>query len=164
MQPRAKQLVDWSAAFWAGVGAWVLFMAASLLWVPKVIGVNPWVVIRLFASSVMGEDVLAPPAAAHTTALITALAVTLGACILFAMLIAFVLHRGGLVTGLLGGAAFGVVGYIFDVHIATLFFPWFLFMKHGAFLASYVLLGAASGGIYEILEHDYDGADAEVHL
>ena len=61
MSLRTRQLVDWSAAIWAGIISGVVFFLLSLFLSPFIVGGNIWVMVRLFASLTMGEEILAPP-------------------------------------------------------------------------------------------------------
>lgn len=146
-----KQVVDWSAAAWAGVAAGVVFLLVSMVLTSVYVG-SPWVMTRLIASIVMGEAVLPPPATFDLGILGAALAVHLAFSIAFAGLIAYVLHRWGLLVGILGGAAFGLALYFINFYTFSAFFPWFFPMRSWIMAASHVIYGALAGGIYEALE------------
>jgi len=150
--PRMRQLVDWSAAVWAGVAAGLVFLALNLFLVPAVLGGNPWVMVRLLGSVVLGGAILAPPATYDPTALVAATAVVMGAVMVYALLIAYVIHRGGLITGIVGGGALGLAIYGLHFYAVTYFYPWFFAFRGEAMLVSHVVMGAAAGGVYEWLE------------
>jgi len=147
-----RQLLDWSAAVWAGIISGFIFLAVTVFAVPYFTGGNAWVIIRLFASVILGEGILAPPATYDLSALIAALAVNSVLSMAFALLLAYIVHRGGLLTGILGGAVFGLAVYCINFYTLTIFFPWFFALKGWPMAASHILLGAMSGGIYEGLE------------
>lgn len=149
---RGRQLVDWSAALWAGLIAGTVFFLAWTFLIPLAVGGNPWVMIRLMASLVMGTEVLAPPATAHTAALLVALLTHYAAVAFFAMLLAFILHRWGMVIGILGGAVFGFGLYLIDFYTMTYFFPQLFGFRGWEMALIYVAFGALTGGIYEGLE------------
>jgi hypothetical protein len=144
--------VDWSAAVWAGVIAGAVFLALNLFVTPTVIGGNGWVFIRLLASPILGQDILAPPASFDGAALAVGLVIHGVLSVAFTVLLAAIIHRWGLIVGLLGGAAFGVALYGVNIYTLTLIFPWFMTMKSGIFLLTHVIFGAAAGGLYEALE------------
>lgn len=146
---RMRQLVDWSAAIWSGMIAGTVFLLMNLFLSP--IG-NSWAMLRLFASIVLGESVLAPPATYDLTVLLVALVVHFVLAILFSLLIAYVVHRGGLVSGIIGGALLGLALYSINVYTLTLFYPWFFAMHGGVFILTHLIFGALAGGIYEALE------------
>ena len=60
--PRMRQLVDWSAAIWAGLIAGTIFLLINLIIIPISWGTNVWLVVRIFASVTLGERALPPPA------------------------------------------------------------------------------------------------------
>jgi uncharacterized membrane protein YjjP (DUF1212 family) len=69
-----------------------------------------------------------------------------------AAVVAYVVHRGGLIGGILVGAVLGLAFYFIDYYTLTYFFPQFFAMKHWSVIASHVLFGAMAGGVYELLE------------
>ncbi|GJM44730.1 MAG: hypothetical protein DHS20C21_15720 [Gemmatimonadota bacterium] len=163
---RGKQLVDWSAALWAGWMAGAVFLGLNVVLTPLLVGGNAWVIVRLFASVVLGPGILAPPATFHLGALVAALAVHFALSLLFALLVAYLLHRGGLIVGVVGGALFGLALYFINLYSLTYFFPWFFAMRSGVLVATHVLFGAMAGGIYEALEVEEfaDGEDAAAEV
>lgn len=149
---RQRQLVDWSAAVWAGVLAGAVLFLLDVLVLPLLIGGNGWVMVRLLASPVLGETILAPPATFDATALGVALLSHFALSIAFACLLAFIFHRGGLITGILGGALFGMALYGIQIYTMTFLFPWFFALHGWPFFTAHVVFGALAGGIYEGLE------------
>lgn len=147
--PRMRQLVDWSAAVWSGVIAGALFLLVNLFFSP--VG-NAWVMLRLFSSVVLGQSILAPPPTFNLSALIVGLLVHFVLSILYALLIAYVIHRGGLISGVIGGALLGLALYSINFYTLTLLYPWFFAMRSTVFVATHLLFGALAGGIYEALE------------
>ena len=149
---RLVQLVDWSAAVWAGIVGGAIFLLMNLFVTPLLMGGNAWVQVRLLASVVLGARILAPPATFDAGALAAALAVNFALAILFALLVAWVLHRWGLVVGIVGGAVLGLALYLVDFYSLTCFFPQFFAMNGRGYLLSHVVFGAVVGGVYEALE------------
>jgi hypothetical protein len=150
--PRLRQLVDWRSALWAGLIAGTAFLLLNLLLTPMAIGGNAWVLIRLEASILLGPDILAPPVTPDGGALVAALVTHYALSVAFAFLVTYVLHRWGLVVGILGGAAMGLALYAINFYSLTYFFPQFFAMRSWALVLSHVLFGALVGGIYEGLE------------
>lgn len=150
--PRLRQLVDWKAALWAGLIAGTIFLLINLFVTPLVIGGNGWVMVRLFASILLGDGILAPPATFNLVALLVALMTHFTLALLYALLIAYVIHRGGLITGVIGGALLGLALYSINFYTLTLFYPWFFAMRNIVFVVAHLLYGALAGGIYEALE------------
>src|SRR5210317_1981620 len=96
---QVRQVVDWSAAVWAGLIAGAAFLVANLLLTPMILGGNAWVSIRLLASITMGKEILAPPATFDALALVMGLTTHFALSIVFAMVVAFVVHRWGVIFG-----------------------------------------------------------------
>lgn len=147
-----RQLVDWSAAIWAGLIAGGVFLLLNLFLLPLVIGGNAWVMLRLLSSIVLGPSVLAPPASYDGLVLVVALIVHFALSIGFALLLAVIIHRWGLLTGIVLGGFFGFALFLINFYTFTLFFPWFFAMNSWFMLWSHVLFGALAGGVYEALE------------
>lgn len=156
---QVRKVVDWRAAFWAGLAAGTVFLLANLFVVPALMDGRFWISVRLVASIVLGRDVLAPPATAHAGALLAAVGIHYVLALAMTAVIAYVVHRGGLVGGVLVGALLGLAFYFIDYYTLTYFFPQFFAMKHGSVVASHVVFGALAGGVYELLEDQIFEAD-----
>ena len=74
--------------------------------------------------------------------------------LVYALLLAFIIHRWGLVVGIVGGALFGLAIYIINYYTFTYLFPWFFPLRSWLVLATHIFFGATAGGIYEALERD----------
>jgi hypothetical protein len=150
--PKLRQLVDWRAAAWAGLISGCVFFLLNLFVTPLVLGGNPWVMVRLMASILLGEGILAPPATFHLWAFIVAILSNTILCLAFGLLAAYVLHRGGIVMGFAGGAALGLAIYGINFYTLTWFYPWFFAFRGWVMIVNHVILGTLAGGIYEWLE------------
>jgi hypothetical protein len=150
-RPGFRQVVDWRAAFlaglFAGVGLFLLQMA-STAWL---LG-SPWVFPRMTGAMVLGRDVLPPPATFDPVVAAVAFVFHMVLSFLYAALFAFILHRGGLLLGVVGGALLGLGLYAINFFTFAAFFPWFLDLRSGLVLALHVVFGALAGGVYELLE------------
>lgn len=111
-----------------------------------------WIIVRLFASIFLGESILAPPATFDLTALTVSIITNLILSELFTLLIAFVFHKYGLATGIIGGAVFGLAIYLINFYSLSYFFPWFFVLGSWPFVLTHILFGAVAGGVYELLE------------
>lgn len=147
-----RKVVDWKAVLWAGLVAGTAFLAMNLFVVPRIMGGSFWISTRLVGSVLLGEEVLAPPASFHLGALLSALVVHYVLALAMAAIIAFVVHRGGLITGVLGGATLGLAFYFINYYSFSYVFPQFFAMRHVSVLWSHVIFGALAGGVYELLE------------
>jgi hypothetical protein len=74
--------------------------------------------------------------------------------VFYAIILAFIIHRWGLVVGVIGGALFGFALYLINTYTFTAFYPWFYPIRSWIALVGHVFFGAAAGGIYELLERD----------
>jgi uncharacterized membrane protein YagU involved in acid resistance len=91
----------------------------------------------------------------NSTTLIVGIIVHYVLSLLFALLIAIVIHRWGLWVGIIGGAIMGLAIYAIDFYTMTAFFPWFFAINNVILLVGHVVYGAVTGGIYETFDH-YD--------
>jgi hypothetical protein len=146
-----RQVVDWKAAVWAGVISGILFLILNSALTGFTLG-SPWVYSRLIASVIMGSGVMPPPVTFDAGIFAVALVVNFVLSVAFACLLAVIIHRWGLVVGLLGGAVFGLALYLINFYTLSYFFPWVYPFRSWMMLTSHVLFGAAAGSIYELLE------------
>lgn len=149
---RMRQIMDWRAAFWAGIIAGAVFMLAQMVLLALVIGGSPWVVLRRVAAIVLGESVLPPPATFDLTIFLVALLLHFFLSVIYALILAFIIHRWGLIVGIVGGALFGLALYVVNYFTFSIFFPWFFPVRSWIDVFSHVLFGAVAGGVYEALE------------
>jgi hypothetical protein len=146
-----RQLVDWRAAIIAGIVSGLAFLLINLVLTAVAVG-SPWVVTRLIASILLGDSVLPPPASFDLATFLVALVVTLALAILFACLLAVMIHRWGLIVGIVGGALFGLALYVINFYAISYFFPWFFPMRSWIMVVAHAVYGALAGGVYEALE------------
>jgi hypothetical protein len=155
--PYFSQWVDWSAVRWAAFCSGLTFLLFTTLVVPHFMGGNGWVMMRLFGSIILGPEVLAPPATFHALSFVVGLMIHFLLSLVFTSVLAIVTHRWGLITGIILGILFGWALYLINIYTLTLFFPWFMVMKHPIFLIAHLLFGAVAGGVYEMLDEDPEG-------
>ncbi len=149
---RMKQVVDWRAAVWAGLVAGALFLVILLVAYPLLAGGTAWTILRFIGAILLGDKVLPPPNSFHLAAVITGLIVHFALSVGFAAVLAFVVHRFGILIGIVGGAAFGLALYLINFYSLSAFFPWFFSIRSWPFLVGHLLFGAVVGGLYEALE------------
>src|SRR6185369_1281603 len=94
----------------------------------------------------------APPATFAPGIFAVALLIHLPLSIAFACVIAFVLHRWGLLVGIVGGALLGLALYWINFGTVFNLVPWFAPMKGWETMLAHVVFGAVAGGTYELLE------------
>lgn len=146
-----RQIVDWRAAVWASLAAAIVFLLSQMAVMQVLLG-SPWIVVRYIAALALGTDVLPPPASFDAATLATCVALHLPLSFAFGLLIAFVIHRGGFITGVIGGALLGLCLYFIVFHFLTLFVPWMNALRSTWMAGAHALFGAVAGGVYEWLE------------
>lgn len=139
--------VAWRAVLLAGIAAGIVFFVANLLFSPIL---TPSLLLRYIASLVMGSDVLTN---GNSTALIIGGVVHLVLSLVFALVISIVIHRWGLLVGIIGGSVLGLSLYAINLYTLTLLFPWFFAINTPSLLISHVIFGAVAGGVYELFDH-----------
>jgi hypothetical protein len=146
------QVVDWSAAVWAGIIAGSIFLLLNLLLMNYYYGSGIWTTLRFIASIVLGKSVLAPPASFTPAVFIVALLTHYALSIIFTLILAVIIHRWGLLAGIVLGGLFGFGLYCINFYTMTLLFPWFFAISSGSMVVSHIVFGMLAGGIYEALE------------
>ena len=144
--------VTWHAVLISALVAGTLFLLVDLLLAPSVLQVNATLMLRYFASLVMGSSVLT---GTGTEILVVGVLVHYLLSFLFALVIAIVVHRWGLLVGIIGGAVLGLAFYAINLYTLTLFFQWFFAINSTVIIVSHVVFGAVAGGVYEMFDH-YD--------
>ena len=152
MRQNGYSSLDGRAVLIAGLGGGTLFLLTILLFTPAVLGVKGNLVLRYFASLVQGSEVITD---GNTTSLLVGVIVHYVLSILFALIIAIVIHRWGLWVGIFGGALLGLAIYAINYYAMTVFFPWFFAVNNVVLMVGHIIYGAVVGGIYETFDH-YD--------
>lgn len=149
---RFRQLVDWRAAVIGALAGAVTFLLVIAVVLPFTTGGSLWSFFRYLASILLGDGILPPPAGFDLGAVIAGLLVHLILSLLYGAILAVVIHRWGLVVGLVGGALFGIAIYAINIFTFTLLFEWFYLLRSWPILLAHVLFGAVAGFVYELLE------------
>ena len=144
--------VTWRAVLISGLVAGTLFLLVDLVFAPIVTNVSAALTLRYFAALVLGSKVLTQTGVGI---LITGIIVHYVLSLVFALVIALVVHRWGLVVGIVGGALLGVAFYGINLYTLTLLFPWFFAINSTVILLCHAVFGAVAGGVYEMFDH-YD--------
>lgn len=148
---KVRQLVDWKAAIIAGLIGGFISLATNIL-ISSWILVSPWLFLRIISSLLLGKSVLPPPADFSWQVFLAGLGIHLALSLLFACIIAAVIHQWGIIISFIGGALLGLAFYTISFYSLTLLFPWFFPFRSWIFLLMFVLYGAFTGGVYELLE------------
>ncbi len=151
---RLRHIVQWRIAVVAGLCAGTVFLVLDILYLTLVKHLEPWVFFRYAASLVLGERVVPPPPGFDAGIVLVGLLVNYVLAILYAFILASIIHRWGLLVGVIGGALFGAAIYFINLYTFTLIFPWFYALHSVPFLVSTILFGIVAGGVYELLDYD----------
>lgn len=155
-----RVVMDWRAAVLAGLIAGGATMGLwMILWVFAT-GGSVWTPYHHVAAIVLGEDVLTPARSLTTPVVLTGMIVHLFLAVIYAIVLAFIIHRWGFLVGLFGGALFGLALYIINYYTFTWLYPWFFPLRSWIALVGHIFFGAVAGAVYELLERDlYTGGE-----
>ena len=148
---KVRQLVDWKAAFIAGLAGGFISMITNIFLSSRLLE-SPWLLIRIIASILLGEGVLPPPADFSWQIFLASFFIHLLLSVIFAGLIAIVVHQWGIIISFIGGALMGMAFYAIAFYTFSILFPWFYTFRSWIFLVMYILYGAFTGSVYELLE------------
>jgi hypothetical protein len=151
---RLRQIMDWRAAVIAGLLAGGLTMLLWMVLLTMTTGGTIWAPFHHVAAILLGEGALTPSQAINTQVVLTGTVIHLFLAVLYALVLAFIIHRWGLVVGIIGGALFGLALYIINYYTFTALYPWFFPLRSWIALVGHIVFGALAGGIYEALERD----------
>ena len=144
--------VTWRAIPIAGFSAGTIFLATHIFLTQMMLEVNAPLIPRYYASLVLGSDALMDGSAGVK---VVGLVVHYILSFVFTLIITFVIHRWGLLVGIIGGGLLGLAIYAINLYTFTVWFEWFFAINSPALLISHVLFGMTAGGVYELFDH-YD--------
>jgi hypothetical protein len=116
------------------------------------LGLDVGLFLRYNASLVLGGDAVTGTDAGT---LILGLLVFVALAMIYTLLIAVIVHRWGLLVGIIGGALLGLCLYAINYFTLTLIFPWMYALNAPILVVGHIVFGAVAGGIYEALDR-YD--------
>lgn len=147
-----KQNVAWRAIPIAAFVAGSVFLAMMMILNPIMYGIDSLFILRYFGSIGMGSDVLVESSA---TTLIVGVVIHYVLSLVFTLIISIVIHRWGMIVGIIGGGLLGLAIYAINFYTMTLFFEWMFAIQSMLLLISHIVFGAIAGGVYEALD-SYD--------
>jgi len=142
--------LSWGASGWAGLAAGVAFIVLQTAISAGFGGGDRTDPVRLLASIALGESVVRGEAPASIVFLAAA-AVHLQLSMIYAWLLAGMIHRGSPPRALVIGALFGVALYLLNYYAFAALFPWFASARGPAALAAHVAFGVSAAWIYKRL-------------
>jgi len=144
--------VAWRAIPYAGLVAGTVFLVMMLTLSPLFLQIDPSIILRYFASLMMGTDALITD---NASVLLVGVLVHYGLSLVLTLIIAIVVHKWGLGVGIVGGAILGLSFYGINLYAGTLVFEWFFAIDSPLLVVGHIVFGAVAGGVYETLDH-YD--------
>ena len=145
-----EQLVDWRAAFIAGLAAGAVFLLVEMLGQALIVGQSAWLFPQYAGAIILGEDVLG--AGIDPTAVVVGIVLHFVLAVIFALILAAIIHEWELPVGLVVGLLFGLALYAINYYTFTRFFPWFFPVTNWLDLVAHALFGLTAGAVYELLE------------
>jgi uncharacterized membrane protein YagU involved in acid resistance len=146
--PRRGMLPDMRAAALAGLIAGLVFLVLEMVMVPLFLGDSAWAPPRMIAAIVMGEAVLPPPATFDAGIVMAALALHFPLSIIYAVVLAMIVHRFALGTALAVGILFGIALYVVNFYGFTAVFPWFAMARNWVSIFAHAVFGAVAAWTY----------------
>lgn len=154
-----KKNFDWAASGWAGLTGGAVLLVWELALAPLFLGLGPSDVVLRVAAIAMGEDVLPQMNAFTGLVALTAMVVHLPLSLLYARLLAGIVHRARMRTrpAVAFGALFGAALYLVNFYVFTeTLFPWFEEARGWPTFIGHLLYGAVTAAVYEGLLHAHD--------
>ncbi|MFT5192367.1 MAG: hypothetical protein ACI9DF_000519 [Verrucomicrobiales bacterium] len=151
--PFVRQQVDWGAAIRAAFIGGATFLLLIQVFQP---GFSPEMMVRYFASILLGNEILAasPDNPLTWRAYLGMGLFHFAVAFAFTAVVAFVVHHRGILLSMLVGGILGLCLYGINTYTITKFVPHFFILESGFFLATHVIFGALVGAIYEALEFE----------
>lgn len=150
-EPVVEDGMDWGAAGWAGLtagAAFVLLQTFSGLFFGEGGGSEA---VRRLASVALGESVLSIEAPFRGLVFVAAAIVHIPLSLIYARVLAAIIHKLGTAAALGVGALFGTALYVVNYYAASHFFPWFVSARGPEALVAHFAFGLLAAGIYKSL-------------
>lgn len=150
-EPVVRGGMDWGAAGWAGLAAGAAFVLLQTF-SGLVFGEGGSTeAVRRLASVALGEGVMSPDAPFPALVYFAAAIVHIPLSLIYARILAAMIHRLDMAPALVVGALFGAALYFVNYYAVSDFFPWFVSARGPAALISHLAFGLLAAGIYKSL-------------
>jgi hypothetical protein len=143
--------LDWGASGWAGLAAGAAFILVQTFSGLVFGSGGSDEAVRRLASVALGEIALSAGAPLTPLVFFAAAAVHIPLSLIYARVLAAMIHGAGPVRALAAGALFGAALYYVNYHVISEIFPWFVSAQGPAALVSHLVFGLLAAGIYERL-------------
>lgn len=142
--------LDWGASGWAGLAAGAAFILLQMMIAAGFGGEGRADPVRLLASIALGESVVKGEAPASIVFLAAA-AVHLQLSMIYARVLAGMIHRRTRSRALVIGGLFGLGLYFLNYYAFAALFPWFTTARGPAAIIAHVGFGVIAAWIYKRL-------------
>ena len=144
--------ITWRAIPFAGLAAGTAHLLVNLVLTPLMLDLQPDLILRYMGSLALGQGVLMETDNT-VVPVVVGLIVHFTLSILYTLLIAIVIHRWGLIVGILGGALLGLCIYLINYYTTTTFVNWMFAIDSPVMIIAHLIFGAVAGGVYETYDH-----------
>ena len=143
---------DWWAVLWSGLISSLVFLIGGSL-AATGSGGTLATFIKLIASMVMGASALFNDL--NIASFLVGLTLHIILSLLATALIALIIHRWGILVGVIGGGLLGLAIYAINFYfVSDLLFSWMSGLRSTQMAGVHMLFGALAGGFYEIFEDE----------
>lgn len=150
-EPIVEGGMDWGAAGWAGLAAGAAFVLLQTF-SGLVFGEGgSSEAVRRLASVALGESVLSVETPFTGLIFFAAAIVHTPLSLIYARVLAAMIHKLRMATALAVGAAFGAALYFLNYYVVSDFFPWFISARGAEALVSHLVFGLLAAGVYKRL-------------
>ena len=165
METTTRTWISWRPAILSGLIAGLVFLILEMVMVPLFLGVGPWAPVRMIGAIVLGQGVLPPPATFDITVFVTAALVHFVLAVIYAVILALIIHRLNMGIAVVVGLLFGLGLYFINFYVFTAQFPWFADARNWVSIFAHLVFGVVSAWTYKTLaqrdvpmveqEHEY---------
>lgn len=147
----AENGFDWGASGWAGLGAGAAFLLIQTFVGLVFGGGGPTEAVRRLASVALGEFVLSQGTPFTAIVFFAAAAVHIPLSLIYARVLAAIIHGLDMAYALDVGAVFGAALYFVNYHLISAIFPWFVTARGPGALIAHLAFGLLAAWIYASL-------------
>lgn len=146
-----KEKIRWPLAIGAGSIAGIIFMGLEMILVQIFRGESLWGPPRMIAAILLGKSVLTSTASFNLAVFITTLALHFVLSIVYALILAWIVHSLDATRGILVGAGFGLLLYFINFYGFTALFPWFAMARNPITIFTHIVFGIVVAWVYKFL-------------
>lgn len=132
----------------ASIIAGLIYLASLIILMPIVYSDSVWTPFRMIGAVILGQGALTPQGTFDPLVTAAAIVVVLAASVIYGYLGMAVLRPYHPLTALVGGAAFGLLLYLFNFYVLSAIFPWFADFRGWVVLLGHLIFGVVLGAAY----------------